>query len=148
MPARDEGVLLIDDEPLDSEAMRRMLEVQGFRVYEGKNYDDALRIFDSRPGEIDLLVTDISLPGASGVEIASQLIKRKPDLKVLFVSGYVGAEVIRFYGVSANDIHFLRKPFPATEFISHVEAVLSSSEPMRWLPSSVRNSKTERPNGG
>src|SRR5262245_50162009 len=101
-----ENILVIDDEPIDADTMRRILEARGFQVSIGHNYDDALRAFQSHNAEIDLLIVDVSLPGRNGVDIASQLLKRKPDLKVLFVSGYVGAEVIRFYGVSTNDVHF------------------------------------------
>src|SRR5262249_10517392 len=111
MSGNVENVLVIDDERIDLDAMRRILESQGFRVWTGGNYDDARQVFNEHAEEIDLLIVDVSLPGRSGVEVALDLLKSKPDLKILFVSGYVGAEVIRFYGVPATDPHFLRKPF-------------------------------------
>jgi DNA-binding response OmpR family regulator len=127
------GILLIDDEPIDIEAMRRILEPQGFTVWSGGNHDDAQQLFQEHSEAIDLLLVDVSLPGRSGVEIASDLLRRKPDLRVLFVSGYVGAEVIRFHGLPATDIHFLRKPFRADELVKRVSDVLKSNEPMRWI---------------
>ena len=93
-----------------------------------------------------MLVVDVSLPGRNGVEIALELLKRKPSLRVLFVSGYVGAEVIRFYGVSTSDVHFLRKPFQTDEFVHRVEGVLKSSEPFRWLgPGSEKRQSVSEP---
>ena len=133
MPENSETILLIDDEPIDVDAMRRILEAHGFRIWSGGNYDDAQRLFQEHGDEIDLLVVDVSLPGKTGVEIAADLLKRRPDLKVLFVSGYVGAEVIRLQGISATDPHFLRKPFRADELVRRVEEALKSTEPLRWL---------------
>jgi DNA-binding response OmpR family regulator len=132
MTGSGESVLVIDDEPIDADTMYRILTAHGFRVYIGYDYDDALTIFQLND-EIELLIVDISLPGRSGLEIASELLKRKPSLRVLFVSGYVGAEVIRFYGVSTSDVHFLRKPFQADELVKRIAEVLKSSEPMKWL---------------
>ena len=59
---------------------------------------------------VDLLIADISLPDGNGCELAIAMREKKPDLRVLFVSGHVGAEVCRFYGLDVTDLHFLRKP--------------------------------------
>ena len=142
-----ENILVIDDENLDLDTMRRILESEGFRVLTGTNYDEAIRSFKAHSEEIDLLIVDVSLPGRSGVEIALDLLKRKPDLKILFASGYVGAEVIRFYGVPASDPHFLRKPFRAEELLRRVQEVMKSTEPVRWLNVLKENRKPEAPNG-
>ena len=130
--------------------MRRILEPQGFTVWSRGNYDEAQKLFQEYREAIDLLLVDVSLPGRSGVEIASDLLRRKPDLRVLFVSGYVGAEVIRFHGLSATDIHFLRKPFRADELVKRVSDVLKSNEPMRWfdLQEDERAEESRKPTGG
>ena len=142
-----EQVLIIDDESLDLEAMRRILESEGFRVLAGANYDDARKLFDKHGQHIDLLITDVSLPGRTGVELAIDLLKRKRDLKILFISGYVGAEVIRLSGLPASDPHFLRKPFQAAELLNQVAAVLESSEPMHWLDPRIEEDRPDASNG-
>lgn len=147
MSRNSENVIIIDDEQIDRDTMRRILEVHGFSVWTGGDYEDARRIFEEHGEEVDLLIVDVSLPGRSGVEVALALLKRKPLLKILFVSGYVGAEVIRFYGVPATDPHFLRKPFQADELLRQIEEVLKSSEPMRWLDPRIEEEKPKAPNG-
>jgi len=75
-----------------------------------------------------LLITDISLPGGNGCELAIALREQKPDLRVLFVSGHVGAEICRYYSLDIFDEHFLPKPFVGTDLISRVKQVLGSPD--------------------
>jgi predicted component of type VI protein secretion system len=65
------------------------------------------------------------------VELAKHFLKTKPDIRVLFISGHVGASVIRFYGIDANDGHFLRKLFDSALLSRRVNEVLASWEPLR-----------------
>jgi len=117
----------VDDEAEDLATMSAALRALGFRVFESSNYDDAMGTFDLHRGDIDLLLSDISLPGKNGCELARALLDVKPDLKLLFVSGYTGAEVGRFYGLSIADVHFLRKPFNSAALVARVRDVLSSA---------------------
>ena len=125
IPHRDRGVaaedtqtiLVIDDEASDREMMSETLRRDGYTVLEANAYQDALRVF-ARNGEIDLMVSDVSLPGGNGCELAMAIRKQKPDIRMLFVSGHVGAEECRFYGLELSDLHFLRKPFSATDLVS------------------------------
>ncbi len=79
------------------------------------------------------MIADVSLPGKNGIELAEELLGRKRNLKMLFISGYVGAEVLRFHNIPKADLHFPSKPFAAGELISRVEQVLAAPEQLRWL---------------
>jgi CheY-like chemotaxis protein len=83
---------------------------------------------------LDLLITDISLPGTNGCELAKLLLKRYRDLRILFVSGYVGSEVCRYYGVPTTDLFFLRKPFSNSELAARVSRVFETDERVRLEP--------------
>jgi two-component system cell cycle sensor histidine kinase/response regulator CckA len=125
-------ILVVDDEPLDVELIRRVLTGGGFQVLDADNYDSALRVFDEAHSGIDLVLVDVSLPGKNGVELAKELVKRKPGLRLLFVSGHVGFEVVRFYGMRTSDRHFLQKPFRSEVLLARVRETLQSSELLPW----------------
>jgi DNA-binding response OmpR family regulator len=125
------SILIVDDEPGDRTSASEALELAGFAVLAVESYDAALRTFEEHAGEIDLAVLDISLPGRNGVDLFRELLKRNRDLKVVFISGHVGAEVIRFYGLKASNRHFLRKPFPPKELVARVDEILRSEEAFR-----------------
>src|SRR5947207_934780 len=122
-------VLVVDDEPGDCQTMADVLTAEGYRVYKAADAPSAMTVMEQQP-EIELLVTDISLPGTNGCELARQLLKKRPHLKVLFVSGFVGAEVCQYYGVPVGDLLFLRKPFTPRALVTRVRAVLASTEPV------------------
>jgi two-component system cell cycle sensor histidine kinase/response regulator CckA len=129
----DSGVILVvDDEPLDVDLIRRVLAGGGFQVLDADSYDSALRVFDEAHSAIDLVLVDVSLPGKNGVELAKELVKRKPSLRILFVSGHVGFEVVRFYGMRTSDRHFLQKPFRSEVLLARVRETLQSSELLPW----------------
>lgn len=121
------SILLVDDEETDREQMRRTLD-DGFNIIEAGSYEEALAVFERHRDSIVLLISDISLPGGNGCELAIALRTLKSDLRVLFVSGYVGAEIGLYYSLELSDEHFLRKPFPATDLISRVRQILDSAD--------------------
>jgi two-component system cell cycle sensor histidine kinase/response regulator CckA len=120
-------VLVVDDEPGDCQSMADALTREGFRVFKAIDAPSALRVMQQQP-LIELLVTDISLPGTNGCDLARQLLSSRPDLKILFVSGFVGSEVCRYYGVPVTDLLFLRKPFTPNDLVARVRRVLASTE--------------------
>jgi DNA-binding response OmpR family regulator len=123
-----ETILLVDDEETDRTVVRRILESKGYAVLEADTYQRAWTVFEKNRGSIALLLTDISLPGGNGCELWVGMRKRNPDLKVLFVSGHVGSEVLRFHGLEPSDLHFLGKPFKAGDLLARVTQVLGSPE--------------------
>jgi DNA-binding NtrC family response regulator len=122
-------ILLIDDEASQRRFIRRGLEDAGYTVVEGADYDEALIVVNQHRGEIDVLLTDVSLPGRNGYELARALLAHNPGLSVIFMSGIAGAEVCRFYGMATTDLHFLEKPFHAGDLVRRVHRVLESGGP-------------------
>ena len=86
------------------------LRKQGYRVLEARHGDDALRICERHPESIDLMVTDVVMPGISGRALADQLAKLRPQLRVVYTSGYTG-QTVGAHGVLAEGSHFVPKPF-------------------------------------
>ena len=123
-----ETILLVDDEEIDRTVVRRILQTKGYTVLEADTYRRAFNVFEKNRDLIALLLTDISLPGGNGCELWVSMRKRKPELRVLFVSGHVGAEVCRFHGLEPSDLHFLAKPFKAGDLLGRVAQVLDSPE--------------------
>ena len=102
-------VLVVEDADGLRELTKRLLERQGYTVLLAANADEALHLFDEHPS-IDLLLTDVVMPGASGPELVKQLVEQRPTLKVIYMSGYTD-EAIVHHGVLDPGIVFLHKPF-------------------------------------
>jgi len=122
-------ILLIDDEASQRKFMSGVLEDAGYNVLEGANYNEALVIHEQYRGKIDVLVTDISLPGANGYVLARALLDREPSLNVIFISGLAGSELCRYYGMATTDVHFLEKPFNGIGLLRRVRQVLEVGGP-------------------
>lgn len=129
MLQKHKTVLLIDDEASQRKFMSRALEDAGYNVLEGANYEEALLIEDQYCGKIDVLVTDISLPGANGYELARTLLDREPGLNVIFISGIAGSELCRYYGMATTDVHFIEKPLSGAGLLQRIRRVLEEGGP-------------------
>ncbi len=129
MLQKHKTILLIDDEAPQRAFMHRVLEDAGYNVLEGVDPDEALVIRRQYRGKIDVLVTDISLPGRNGFVLARTLLDTDPGLNVIFISGLAGAEICRYYGMATTDVHFLEKPFSAAELLRRVRQVLEVGGP-------------------
>jgi CheY-like chemotaxis protein len=139
MSDNTETILIVDDEIADLAMMREILEKVGYQVLAADHFQSALATFLTQRDQIDATIVDVSLPGRNGCELARELLKLAPGLKILFVSGHVGAEVIRFYGIPAADIHFLQKPFAPPDLLHSLSQVLNSPEPLVWLSPESNN---------
>jgi two-component system cell cycle sensor histidine kinase/response regulator CckA len=118
-------VLVVDDEPEIRKLVTAMLARNGYRVLSADSGENALRLFKSNP-DTDLLLTDVVSPGMSGPMIADQISALKPDIKVLFMSGYDGTQVVQRY-VIEKGYSLLTKPFSMEQLESKVRAVLSNN---------------------
>jgi len=118
-------VLVVDDEPEVRKLVTAMLARNGYRVFSADSGENALRLFKNNP-DTDLLLTDVVSPGMSGPMIADQISALKPDIKVLFMSGYDGTQVVQRY-VIEKGYSLLTKPFSMEQLESKVRAVLSSN---------------------
>ena len=130
MTARNATILIVDDELPERKRMRGILRTADYEVIESRDYAEALALFQRRRDEIDMLLIDVSLPGNNGCELARASLEIAPNVKILLISGHTGAEVCRFYGIPATDVHFLEKPFRALDLLARVKYVLESSEPL------------------
>jgi nitrogen-specific signal transduction histidine kinase len=110
LPGGTETVLLVEDEEAILALGRRFIERLGYTILTANSPAEAMRQAEEYKGAIDLLVTDIVMPGMNGRELAERLRQRFPGLKCLFMSGY-SADIIAKQGVLEEGIHFLAKPF-------------------------------------
>ena len=121
-------VLLVDDEESDRELMGHILHRTGHHVLEAENYFQAVEVFKRHSRQIDLLVTDVALPERDGCELAKYLLNLEPGMRVLFVSGFTGAEICKRYGVAIEELHFLPKPLLSDALANRVREIMESSE--------------------
>lgn len=125
-------ILLVDDEIRDLETVASLLEDAGFTVLKAANGPQAIGVAARHTDEIDLLVTDIALPGVNGIELHRTLCETHKSLcNVLFISARSGSEVLRFYGLKISDPHFLGKPFSARQLLNRLKRLMDGKEPLR-----------------
>ena len=120
-----ETVLLVEDNEAVRGAARRALEAYGYRVLAAGTAEDVARQLNEVSGRVDLLVTDVVMPGISGRLLAEQLQTQHPHLKVLFVSGYTDDAVVQ-HGVLKSGTPFLQKPFTGPALVRKVREVLDA----------------------
>lgn len=118
-------ILLVQDDDTVRKLARMLLEAEDYRILEAHDGPSALRQALSYPRKIDALVTDVVLPGGSGNNLAESLYLTRPELKVLFLSGYTD-EIVHYYGVSYQDVQLLKKPFTPDMLIRAVQQMLYS----------------------
>jgi two-component system, cell cycle sensor histidine kinase and response regulator CckA len=115
-------VLVVEDEEGLRELARKLLQRRGYTVLVAGNADEALRLFEQNPS-IDLLLTDVVMPGASGPQLTRQLIEQRPGLKVIYMSGYTEDAIVQ-HGVLKPGIAFLNKPFTSQTLGDKIREVL------------------------
>src|SRR5712691_511251 len=120
-----ETVLLVEDEESVRELVRETLEAKGYEVLEADHGAAALRIASDYHGPIDMLITDVVMPGMSGRELSEQLLASDPDIKILYLSGYTEDAVVH-QGVLEPGTSFLQKPFTLQALARKVREVLRS----------------------
>ncbi|HEY7434644.1 MAG TPA: response regulator [Methylomirabilota bacterium] len=123
--ARPATILVVEDEGDVRELAREVLEMNGYTVLEALDVADATRLAQTHPGPIDLLVTDVVMPGASGPELARRLRAQRPDLRVLCMSGYPESADRRLEGEAGWNA-WLQKPFTPAGLMAKVRDCLTS----------------------
>lgn len=117
-------VLVVDDEDMIRALVRSVLESIGCRVIEADCASTALSLAETSPETIDLLVTDVRMPGPSGLELARELRGRQPDLPVVFISGYSGESPVECSPTPITE--YLAKPFALPRFIATIRRMLQT----------------------
>ena len=106
----------------------KMLAHLGYDVMAAMNAEKALEMFIRYGQSFDILITDVIMPGISGMELADQFLKYNATLKVLFVSGYTGDE-LAYHGILSESVLFLQKPFSPQTLVEKVHEILEMDRP-------------------
>ena len=121
-----ETILLVEDEDGVRELARDILRSSGYTVLEGRNGAEGLLLGERHQGALDLLLTDVVMPRMSGRELAERMVSLRPELSVLYMSGYTDDAVIR-HGVLGSDTAFLQKPFTPAALVQRVRETLDQA---------------------
>jgi PAS domain S-box-containing protein len=127
-PGGDETVLVAEDEPGVLQLVVQLLEQRGYRVLKAADGDEAVRLFQRHAGEIDLALLDVVMPKQSGRSVYNALQARRPDLPVLFSTGYA-ADALDADFVRAHRFHIVRKPYSPNTLFRAVRNALDSPWP-------------------
>jgi PAS domain S-box-containing protein len=110
LPRGSEVVLLVEDEDAVRALVRGVLRSRGYTVFEARNAAEAVQISNDFAGAIHILLTDVVMPEVSGRELADQLRHLRPEMRLLYMSGYTEDTIVH-HGVRTSDVGFLQKPF-------------------------------------
>ena len=118
---------MAEDEDGVRAPVRRILLAHGYRVLEASDGPSALHIAEHHEGKIDLLLTDVVMPGMNGGELARRLRRIRTGIRVVFMSGY-SAEAVATHGVLSPGAAFLQKPFSVAELVGRLREVLDRED--------------------
>jgi signal transduction histidine kinase len=118
-------ILLVEDEAAVRDFAARALTMRGYQVIEASSGDEALEMLREHQGQIDLLVSDVVMPGMDGPTLVKTIRMERPDMKIMFISGYA-EEAFRNAGERIEDFHFLPKPFSLKQLTAKVKDVLEA----------------------
>jgi two-component system cell cycle sensor histidine kinase/response regulator CckA len=127
-------VLVVDDERVARRIASRILSEEGFRVLEADGGEEAVQVLGEARGRVDLVILDVVMPGADGVELAQAIRAEWPEQRLLYMSAHP-AEVLVRHGLKDLDVPFLAKPYTRVELLAKVEEALH-----RPMPASQRRS--------
>ncbi|HUG12678.1 MAG TPA: response regulator [Opitutaceae bacterium] len=122
-----ETILLVEDEAPVRALVQAVLELEGYRVFAAENGRVALELWEARKAEIQMLLTDIVMPGGlTGIDVANRLVAERPELPVLYISGYAPEYARKRFRIGV-DVNFLEKPFEISNFRQTVRKILDSA---------------------
>lgn len=122
VPGGSERILIVDDQDAVIAILSKILEELGYTVLSASTTEDALRI--ARESEFDLLVTDVVMPPTSGMTMATEITALRPDVPILYMSGYMTDEVLEDHGKHGAGISFVQKPFEQRTLAERVRSLL------------------------
>jgi CheY-like chemotaxis protein len=125
-PSGGETILVVEDEPVVRQLVRELLERDGYDVHTAASPAEALELWPSC--DADLVISDVVMPGMSGSQLVARLRETRPDVRVLYTSGYNDDAVVRS-GVMTAEAAFLQKPFDGASLARKVREVLDAPAP-------------------
>jgi signal transduction histidine kinase/ActR/RegA family two-component response regulator len=123
LPGGSEIVLLVEDEDAVRSLVRGVLHARGYAVLDASNAAEAVRISNDFVGPIHVLLTDVVMPDVNGRELADQLKQTRPEMRLLYMSGYTEDQVVH-HGVMTSDVGFLQKPFTPERLLRKLRETL------------------------
>jgi two-component system, cell cycle sensor histidine kinase and response regulator CckA len=118
-------ILLVEDEDMLRGLIRELLEIKGYAVLEASQGVEAIDLLRQKGEPVDLVLTDVVMPHMSGSELVERLRKEHPTLRVIFMSGYTGANNAAIHkSLEMPGVAFLQKPFRLNALITQVEDLL------------------------
>jgi CheY-like chemotaxis protein len=118
-----ETILLVEDEPALLRITTKMLQSRGYTVLQASGPEEALRVAGQHSNQIDLLLTDVIMPGMNGRDLTAAMHTLHPHVRQLFMSGYP-SDVIATHGVLEEGVHFIQKPFQIAQLATKVREAL------------------------
>ena len=118
-----ETVLVVEDDHVIRRATVRILKASGYMTLSARDGGEALRVAREFSGAINLLLSDVIMPGEDGRTAAKRIVEKYPSARVLFMSGYTDSIILR-QGVELDEINFIHKPFTSSALLKKVRAVL------------------------
>jgi len=116
-------ILVVDDAPMVLGMIKRILSSRGYRLLLASNGAEALELAKKSDGEIDLLLTDVVMPGITGLDLAREFIKTYPKTEIMFMSGHVDPSVIRQHALF-DKTTFFSKPFTPSRLVAKIRSIL------------------------
>jgi CheY-like chemotaxis protein len=120
-----ETLLVVEDNPEVLNLNRTVLETFGYRIIEAVNGEDAIEQFTKHQDEIKLILMDVVMPKMNGRQAYMEIAKIRPDIKVLFMSGYT-ADVVLEKGITTEDFNFMHKPATPMELLRRIREILDA----------------------
>ena len=118
-----ETILVVEDQADLLHLIKASFEEFGYKVMAATDPNEALLLSKTFPAVIHLLLTDVIMPAMSGKKLSDEIAKMRPEIKILFMSGYT-ANVLAPHGVLNKGVHFLQKPFTFDELVKRVRYIL------------------------
>jgi two-component system, cell cycle sensor histidine kinase and response regulator CckA len=128
------SILVVDDQPTVRRMAHRLLSEWGFRVFEAESGEEAIEVLETARSGIQLVIVDVVMPLADGVQVTRHIQERWPGQRTLYMSAHP-AEVLAEYGLSELEVPFLAKPFTRDELLTKVsEALARHSSDTKQIP--------------
>ncbi|HEV8062139.1 MAG TPA: PAS domain S-box protein [Gemmataceae bacterium] len=146
MPRGAETIMLVEDEDGLRELAKMVLEASGYKVLSTRNGNEAIQVCHEYQGVIQLLFTDVVMPKMSGRQLTDLLVPTRPDIKVLYMSGYTDDTIVR-YGIQDAGANFLSKPFTPIALAQKVREVLDRGNGLQAIAGGDNRTPTNQTAG-